>query len=72
MAMVRAGYPVVYRPAAVIFLNPEWVQGTLVQAVHLTDADGKLWIALYTLERQADKHWAISGCNVQPSAGKMT
>lgn len=72
MAMVRAGYPAVYRPAAVLFLNPEWVQGTLVQGVHLTDADGKLWIALYTLERQADKRWAISGCNVQPSAGKMT
>jgi len=72
MAMVRAGYPVVYRPAAVVFPNPEWVQGTLVQGVHLTDAEGRLWIALYTLERQPDKRWAISGCNVQPSAGKMT
>ena len=72
MAMVRGSYPVVYRPAAVVFLNPEWVQGQLVQGVHLTDASGALWLAVYQLERQPDKSWRISGCNVQPSAGKMT
>lgn len=72
MAMVRAGYPVVYRPATTTFLNPEWVQGQLVQGVHLTDSAGALWIAVYRLERQADKSWRISGCDVQPSAGKMT
>ena len=72
MAMVRAGYPVVYRPSEVVFLNPEWVQGQLVQGVHLTDASGALWIAVYRLERQADKSWRISGCDVQPSSGKMT
>jgi len=72
MAMVRGSYPVVYRPAAVVFLNPEWVQGQLVQGVHLTDASGALWLAVYSLERQPDKSWRISGCSVQPSAGKMT
>lgn len=72
MAMVRGGYPVVYRPASVTFLNPEWVQGQLVQGVHLTDASGALWLAIYRLERQADKSWRISGCEVQPSAGRMT
>lgn len=72
MAMVRGGYPVVYRPQAVTFLNPEWVQGQLVQGVHLTDAGGALWLAVYRLERQADKTWRISGCEVQPSAGRMT
>ncbi len=72
MEMVRAGYPVVYRPVAVIFLNPEWVHGQLVQGVQLTDDSGALWIAIYRLDRQPDKTWRISGCDVQPSAGKLT
>jgi hypothetical protein len=72
MAMVRGSYPVVYRPATVVFLNPQWVQGQLVQGVHLTDSSGALWLAIFQLERQPDQSWRISGCTVQPSAGKMT
>jgi hypothetical protein len=72
MEMVRAGYPVIYRSAAVIFLNPVRVEGQLVQGVQLTDAEGGLWLAIYRLERQPDKSWRISGCDVQPSSGKMT
>jgi hypothetical protein len=72
LAMVREGYPVVYRPASVIFLNPEWVQGQLLQGVQLTDSSGGLWLATYRLERQPDKSWRISGCDVQQSSGKMT
>ncbi|MEP6740209.1 MAG: DUF4864 domain-containing protein [Caldimonas sp.] len=72
LEMVRVGYPVIYRPASVTFLNPEWVQGQLVQGVHLTDSSGGLWLALYRLERQPDKSWRISGCEVQQSVGKLT
>ena len=72
MAMVRGSYPVVYRPSGVVFLHPQWVQGRMVQGVHLTDAAGTLWLALYTLERQDDQSWRISGCTVQPSSGRMT
>ena len=72
MEMVRAGYPVVYRPASVVFLNPERVEGQLLQGVHLTDASGALWLAIYRLERQPDKSWRIAGVDVQPSTGKMT
>ncbi|MDQ2735792.1 MAG: DUF4864 domain-containing protein [Pseudomonadota bacterium] len=72
MAMVRAGYPVVYRAASVSFLNPLSSQGQLFQGVELTDADGSLWLATYRLERQPDHSWRISGCDVQPSSGKMT
>ncbi len=70
--MVRAGYPAVYRPSSVTFLQPLWVQGQLVQGVRLTDADGGQWLATYRLERQADKSWRISGCDVQPATGRMT
>lgn len=72
MAMVRGSYPVVYRPSAVVFLHPARVEGQLVQGVHLTDAGGALWLAVYQLERQPDASWRISGCSVQPSAGKLT
>jgi hypothetical protein len=72
MEMVRTGYPVIYRSTAVIFLNPLWIEGQLVEGVQLTDADGSLWLATYRLERQPDRSWRISGCDVQPSAGKMT
>ena len=71
IAMVRAGYPVVYRagqrhlPASRVR-----VDGQLVQGVHLTDADGALWLAIYRLERQPDKSWRISGCDVQPASAR--
>ena len=72
MAMVRAGYPVVYRPASVLFLAPVQVQGQTVQGVQMTDAGGALWLAVYSLERQPGGGWKISGCNVQPQSGRMT
>jgi hypothetical protein len=72
MAMVRSSYPAVYRPSEVVFLHPHWVQGTLVQGVHLTDSAGSLWLALYTLEKQGDESWRISGCRLQPASGRMT
>jgi hypothetical protein len=72
VAMVRAGYPAVYRPASVTFLLPLWVQGQLVLGVRLTDADGGQWLATYSLERQPDASWRISGCDVQPASGRMT
>lgn len=71
IAMVRAGYPVVYRAAGVTFLIPLRVEGDLVQGVHLTDAAGGLWLATYRLERQPDGTWRIAGCDVQPATGKM-
>lgn len=71
LAMVRTGYPVVYRPAGVTFLIPLHVDGDLVQGVHLTDGAGALWLATYRLERQPDGTWRIAGCGVEPANGKM-
>jgi hypothetical protein len=71
LAMVRTGYPVVYRAAGVTFLIPLHVDADLVQGVHLTDADGALWLATYRLERQPDGSWRIAGCGVEPATGKM-
>ena len=71
LAMVRAGYPVVYRAARVTFLIPLSDEGDLLQGVHLTDGAGTLWLATYRLERQADGRWRIAGCDLQPATGKM-
>ena len=68
--MVRTGYPVVYRPASVIFLKPELVDGELIQGVQMTDGAGEVWLALYTMQRQRDKSWRINGCQVAESAGR--
>lgn len=72
MAMVRSGYPVVYRPASVAFLIPDQLpDGTVVQRVQMTDARGDAWLATYTLQRQPDQAWRITGCEVQPNKGRV-
>ncbi len=71
LAMVRAGYPAVYRATGVTFLIPLRVDGDLVQGVHLTDPAGVLWLATYRLERQPDGTWRIAGCDLRPATGKM-
>ena len=69
--VVRSEYPVVYRHATVGFLRPERADGALVQGVHLTDERGVLWLALYRLERQRDKSWRISACQLLPTQGRV-
>ena len=72
MAMVRRSYPVVYRPASVAFLKPDLDGDAVTQGVHLTDASGRLWLALYRLERQPDMRWRISACQVVEARGQVT
>lgn len=76
MAMVRGGYPMVVRPAAVSFFQAQADDGadgaevTVRQPVHLRDREGRLWMATYLLERQAGGGWRISACVVVPDSGK--
>ncbi len=70
LTMVRTGYPVVHRPASVAFLKPEFQGAEVIQAVQMTDAKGVAWLAVYTLQRQPDKSWRISGCAVVPNEGR--
>jgi hypothetical protein len=62
MAMVRQGYEPVYRPRDVRFGDLVDVEQTQVQKVYVTAPDGKQVLALYSMERQADGSWRISGC----------
>ena len=70
--MVRTGYPVVYRPQSVAFLKPQWLAGELVQGVHMSDDQGVLWLALYRLQRQKNKSWRISACQLVQAEGRVT
>jgi hypothetical protein len=72
LAMVREGYPVVYRPASVTFLKPEWIQDKLIQRVQMTDAAGAPWMVVYEVERQADRSWRIAACVAARGAGRTT
>ena len=70
LAMVRSGYPVVYRPTGATFFVPQRLGDDIVQMVQLGDADGATWVATYRLERQRDGAWRIKGCDVQRASGK--
>lgn len=72
LAMVREGYPAVYRPASVSFLKPEWIEGKLIQRVQMSDADGAPWMVVYELERQRDRTWRIAACVAARGAGRST
>jgi ketosteroid isomerase-like protein len=66
LAMVRQAYPAVYRPAKVLFLSPRALDAAVVQPVQLKDAADQSWLAMYTLQRQADGRWLINGCVLVP------
>lgn len=71
LSMVRRDYPVVYRPASVAFLKVEGKDGDAIQRVQMLDASGNSWLALYSLARQKDKSWRITGCVVVENKGRM-
>lgn len=76
MAMVRGNYAVVYRPASVAFLKLESLSADnknteVVQRVQMTDANDVPWLAVYSLQRQKDKHWRITGCIVTSNTARM-
>jgi hypothetical protein len=64
MQMVQTSYAVVYRPRTVKFEAFEAVDDEVLQPVRLTDVDGQAWLALYSMERQPDGNWRISGCRL--------
>ena len=65
MAMVRKGYPPVYRPQSFRFGDVTTDPlGRPAQRVILTGADGKTYEALYTFQRQPDGSWKIDSCRL--------
>jgi hypothetical protein len=62
MAMVQDAYPVVYRPAKLLFLAAAGTSSAVVLPVKMWDKEGQSWMATYKLELQADGRWLIVAC----------
>ena len=60
--MVQHSYAPVYRHKSVEFGEARAADGQIAQRVHIIDADGEAWEALYTLEQQPDGSVKITGC----------
>jgi hypothetical protein len=65
MAMVKQGYLQVYRPKSFDFtealIDP---MGRPAQKMTVVGPDGKSYTALYSMEKQPDGTWRISGCTL--------
>ncbi len=65
MSMVKRGYSPVYRPQSFNFtealIDP---LGRPAQKLLVVGPDGKTYEALYSMEKQPDGTWRISGCTL--------
>src|SRR5271157_4797593 len=62
LSMVQHTYAPVYRHKSFEFGEARATDGQIAQRVHIIDADGRPWEALYTLEQQGDGSFKIIGC----------
>ena len=69
IAMVQGGYMALYRPAEFRFGRNTEINGEIFQELIVTDETGKLWQAVYTLRRQEDGSWKITGVKLNPHKG---
>lgn len=71
-AMVRNGYPMVWRPSAVRMLELREVAGMLWQKVMVTDADGRTHLLDYQMIPDGDGSgggWRINGVQLLKGGG---
>jgi predicted DNA-binding transcriptional regulator YafY len=67
MDMVRKGYSALFRNVSREFLEAAIIDGAVVQPLRIVTVEGETLVAIYTLERQPDREWRISGCELAPS-----
>jgi len=67
LAMVREGYASLLTARYTEFLEGAVIDGVVVQPLRLIDPDNTVRVALYTMEKQKDGIWRISGCRIAPS-----
>ncbi|MEP1587209.1 MAG: DUF4864 domain-containing protein [Tateyamaria sp.] len=65
--MVTQGFPMVWRPADVTYLDLCEINGTLHQKVQITDADGRVHLLDYRMI-ETDTGWKINGVQLLESA----
>ena len=62
IGMVKQRYAPVYRHKRFEFGEAQVSDGKIAQRVHIVDAEGEAWEALYTLEQQPVGSVKITGC----------
>jgi hypothetical protein len=62
--MVQQSYTPIYRHRSFEFGEARAADGQIAQRVHIVDAEGEAWEALYTLEQQPDGSLKITGCTL--------
>lgn len=62
-AMVRSGFPMVWRPAEVRYLGQRDVAGKIWQRVQVTDTDGRVHILDYQMIR-LENDWKINAVQI--------
>lgn len=67
-AMVRRGYPMVWRPGSVEYDTLREIDGLTWQRVRITDAQGRLFVVEYQMV-QIEGDWRIAGVQVVPAPG---
>jgi hypothetical protein len=64
MSMVQRAYAPVYRHKSFEFGEARTEGNWVAQRVHIIDANGDAWEAMYTLEQQGDGSFKITGCSL--------
>ncbi len=66
--MVTGGYPMVWRPAEVRYLELRDYEGSMWQKVQITDAKGATHLLLYRMQQTPDG-WRIGGVQILEAPG---
>ncbi|MGJ8597267.1 DUF4864 domain-containing protein [Sulfitobacter sp.] len=66
--MVTQGYPMVWRPAAVEYLDLREEDGAFFQKVQITDAKGRFHVLEYRM-MQTPQGWRIGGVQILEAGG---
>ena len=72
IGMVKGGYLPLYDPENYIFGRNIEIGGKIHQELIVTDQSGKQWQAVYTLQKQPDGSWKITGVKMDPYQGATT
>jgi hypothetical protein len=67
LAMVQTAYVPLVTARYTEFLEGAVIDGNVIQPLRLVAADNTVQVALYTMQRQKDGRWKISGCVLAPS-----
>ena len=67
LAMVRTAYGALIAARYTVFLEGAIIEGSVIQPLRLVAPDNSVQVALYTMQKQPDGRWKISGCVLAPS-----